>query len=108
MYSICTSLFLYLIQFDVNIFCHRLYVLCTCHTEENKVFFYYWNIHAHYKKPRLPAMASRKESNLFLTFTAWNKVIIEKQKRAKFFSPLLKVKKQMFMVVCFSINNIVI
>ena len=87
MYSIYTSLFLYLIQFDVNIFCNRLHVLCTWYTEENIVFFYYWNIHAHYKKPRLLAVASRKESNLFLTFTAWNKVIIEKQNSAKFFLP---------------------
>ena len=38
-------------------------------------------------------MASRKESNLFLTFTAWNKVIIEKQKRAKFFFSSFESKK---------------
>ena len=54
------------------------------------------------------AMASRKESHLFLTLTAWNKVIIEKQNRAKVFFSLLKVKKQVFMFVSFSINNIVI
>jgi len=53
-------------------------------------------------------MASRKESQLFLTFTAWKKVIIEKQNRAKFFSSLLKAEKQVFMFVSFSINNIVI
>ena len=100
-----TSLFLYLIQFDVNNFCHRLYVLCTQYTEENKVFFYYWNKHAHYEKPRLHAMASKKESHLFLTFTAWNKV---KSRIGLSFFSLLKVKKQVFMFVSFSINNIVI
>ena len=58
----------------------------------------------HYKKPRFPAMASKKESNLFLTFTAWNKVFIDNQNGAKFFPPLLKAKKQVLMLVSFSWN----
>ena len=44
------------------------------------------------------------DGNLFLTFTAWNKVFIDKQNGAKFFAPLLKAKKQVLMLVSFSWN----